>query len=65
MIKISDVYHNNDYFEQNIIEAEFNVTKNNSMIINGGGAHLINNEEKIKKEEEIKIRAFKLDGDVF
>lgn len=65
VIKLSDVYQNNDYFEQNIIEAEFTVTKNNSMIINGDGAHLINNEKKMKKEEAIKMGAFKLDGDVF
>ncbi|UZQ29266.1 MAG: 4Fe-4S cluster-binding domain-containing protein [Spiroplasma phoeniceum] len=65
VIKLSDVYQNNDYFEQNIIEAEFTVTKNNSIIINGDGAHLVNNEEKIKKEEAIKMGALKLGGDVF
>ncbi len=66
VIKLSNVYQNNDYFEQNIIEAEFTVTKNNSMIINGDGAHLINNEEKIKKKKKaIKMGAFKLVVAVF
>lgn len=54
VIKLSDIYQDNDYFEQNIIEAEFTVTKNNSMIINGDGAHLANNEETILKKEEEK-----------
>lgn len=54
VIKISDTYQNNDYFEQNIIEAEFTVTKNNSMIINGDGAHLVNNEKIILTKEEDK-----------
>ncbi|WP_199735633.1 4Fe-4S single cluster domain-containing protein [Spiroplasma poulsonii] len=54
VIKLSDTYQNNDYFEQNIIEAEFTVTKNNSMIINGDGAHLVNNEKTILTKEEDK-----------
>ncbi len=41
VLKLSPVYADDNYFEQNIIEAEFTVQEN-SLIINGDGAHLVN-----------------------